>query len=256
MNYDKRRIEMIRSLYPAGSRIELISLCNYEEGMPVGLRGTVVGVDDQPALLMNWDNGRTLSVLIDKDIFRKLTPQEVDQEKLEKSRSYNLFKTYVERIEKNILSKMDFKEYMKALNENDTLYLAELLKQFHDEFDTVYETEVVENEFEWVSVPAVIKARDSGKLTLGLVNLDLTERAEHVYTSFITPNGLYHHITDDVPDDLADFILPFIPYDYYYTIEIPHDIHVDMNCMPDEVRRIIGYCNKVYFEGDIDYYIY
>ena len=70
---------------------------------------------------------------------------------------------------------MDFKEYMKALNENDTLYLAELLKQFHDEFDTVYGMDVVENEFEWVSVPAVIKARDSGKLTLGLVNLDLTK---------------------------------------------------------------------------------
>lgn len=253
MNYDKRRIEMIRSLYPAGSRIELISLCNYEAGMPVGLRGTVVGVDDQPALLMNWDNGRTLSILIGEDNFRKLTPQEVDQEKIEKSKSYSLFKTYVDRIENKVISKMDFDKYMKALKENDTLYLAELLKQLQDEFDTVYETEVVENEFEWVSVPAVIKARDSGKLTLGLVNLDLTERAEHVYTTFITPKGLYHHITDDVPDDLADFILPFIPYDYYYTVEIPHDIHVDLDCMPDDVREIVGYCNKIYLDGDIDY---
>ena len=120
-------------------------------------------------------------------------------------------------------------------------------------FLDLYGMDVVENEFEWVSVPAVIKARDSGKLTLGLVNLDLTERAEHVYTSFITPNGLYHHITDDVPDDLADFILPFIPYDYYYTVEIPHDIHVDMDCMPDDVREIVGYCNKIYLDGDIDY---
>lgn len=48
MRYSKQRIEMMKSLYPVGTRIELISFCNYEEGMPTGLRGTVVGIDDNP----------------------------------------------------------------------------------------------------------------------------------------------------------------------------------------------------------------
>ncbi|MHB1151646.1 MAG: DUF4314 domain-containing protein [Eubacteriales bacterium] len=83
MRYSKERVETAKKNYPIGTRIELMSLCNYEHGMPRGLRGEVVGVDDQPALLMNWDNGRTLSILIGEDSFRKLTAEEILEEKRE-----------------------------------------------------------------------------------------------------------------------------------------------------------------------------
>lgn len=79
MNYNKNLVEQVRQQYPAGTRIRLESLCNDEPGMPTGLCGTVVGVDDQPALLMKWDNGRGLSLLYGKDSFSILeqTPEEV-----------------------------------------------------------------------------------------------------------------------------------------------------------------------------------
>ena len=63
MNFDRNRVEMVKRQYPVGTRIQLNSLCNDEKGMPTGLCGTVIGVDDQPALLMKWDNGRSLSLL-------------------------------------------------------------------------------------------------------------------------------------------------------------------------------------------------
>ena len=81
--YSKERVEAARASYPNGTRIELISLCNDERDMPTGLRGTVVGVDDQPALLVQWDNGRSLSILIGEDQFRKLTLEEVEAENQE-----------------------------------------------------------------------------------------------------------------------------------------------------------------------------
>lgn len=77
MNYDREEVLKVKEMYPYGVRVELIELCNDEKDMPIGLRGTVVGVDDQPALLMHWDNGKSLSLLVDKDNFRKLTEQEV-----------------------------------------------------------------------------------------------------------------------------------------------------------------------------------
>lgn len=80
MFYNRTRIEAAKAKYPVGTRIELISLCNDERDMPKGLRGTVVGVDDQPALLMEWDSGRTLSVFPGEDHFRKLTPEEIEEE--------------------------------------------------------------------------------------------------------------------------------------------------------------------------------
>ena len=83
MRYDERIIEHIKEMYPNGTRIELNSLCNDERDMPQGLRGTVVGVDDQPSLLMHWDNGRTLSIFPGEDSFRKLTPEEISEEQCE-----------------------------------------------------------------------------------------------------------------------------------------------------------------------------
>jgi len=77
LNYDREEVLKVKEMYPYGVRVELIELCNDEKDMPIGLRGTVVGVDDQPALLMHWDNGKSLSLLVDKDNFRKLTEQEV-----------------------------------------------------------------------------------------------------------------------------------------------------------------------------------
>lgn len=76
MLYDKARAVRAKEMYPPGTRIELISLCNDELGMPSGLQGMVVGVDDQPALLMEWDNGRGLSLLIGKDRFCKIQQPE------------------------------------------------------------------------------------------------------------------------------------------------------------------------------------
>lgn len=73
----QRRKESLNQMYPPGTRIQLNALCNDERDMPSGLRGTVVGMDDQPALLMQWDNGRGLSIFPDEDDFRKLTPEEL-----------------------------------------------------------------------------------------------------------------------------------------------------------------------------------
>ena len=75
MKMHPERIEMVKTQYPVGTRIQLDSLCNDERGMPSGLCGTVVGVDDQPALLMKWDNGRSLSLMLFDDNFTVI-PQE------------------------------------------------------------------------------------------------------------------------------------------------------------------------------------
>lgn len=69
MNFDRNRVGMVKRQYPVDTRIQLDSLCTYEEDMPYGLCGTVIGVDDQPSLLMKWDNGRSLSLLPFEDSF-------------------------------------------------------------------------------------------------------------------------------------------------------------------------------------------
>jgi hypothetical protein len=79
----RQRKEHLKQTYPPGTRIELNWLCNDERDMPPGLRGTVVGIDDWPALLMRWDNGSGLSIFPDEDGFRKLNQDELAEEKAE-----------------------------------------------------------------------------------------------------------------------------------------------------------------------------
>ena len=74
--YQKKLVESMREKYPPGTRVEVISLCNEEEHLKPGMKGTVVGVDDQPALLVHWDNGSSLSLLIGQDQFRVIPEQE------------------------------------------------------------------------------------------------------------------------------------------------------------------------------------
>lgn len=76
MLYRRDFVERMRAQYPPGTRVEVISLCNEEEHLKPGMKGTVVGVDDQPALLVNWDNGGSLSLLIGQDQFRVVSEQE------------------------------------------------------------------------------------------------------------------------------------------------------------------------------------
>ena len=74
--YQRKLVESMREQYPPGTRVEVISLCNEEEHLRPGMKGTVVGVDDQPALLVHWDNGSNLSLLIGQDQFRVIPEQE------------------------------------------------------------------------------------------------------------------------------------------------------------------------------------
>ena len=76
MLYHRDFVERMREKYPPGTRVEVVSLCNVEEHLKPGMKGTVVGVDDQPALLVDWDNGSSLSLLIGKDHFTVLQQEE------------------------------------------------------------------------------------------------------------------------------------------------------------------------------------
>ena len=76
MNFDRRKVERVKERYPVGTRIELQGMCNDEPGMYPGLCGTVTGVDDQPALLMKWDNGSSLSLFPGEDSFRVIEQEQ------------------------------------------------------------------------------------------------------------------------------------------------------------------------------------
>lgn len=65
-------VECVRREYPAGTRVELVSMDD-RQAPPPGTHGTVLAVDDTASLIMRWDNGSGLNVVYGEDIVRIVT---------------------------------------------------------------------------------------------------------------------------------------------------------------------------------------
>lgn len=66
---DKKTIEKLREQYKENTRIELLSMDD-RQAPPVHTKGTVKGVDDIGNILVNWDNGSSLSIIYGVDVIR------------------------------------------------------------------------------------------------------------------------------------------------------------------------------------------
>lgn len=71
---------MTRLNYPPGTRLELVCMGNDPNPVPPGTRGTVELVNSLGDIEVNWDNGRSLSLIPGEDSFRKLTQEELAAE--------------------------------------------------------------------------------------------------------------------------------------------------------------------------------
>ena len=63
-------LERIRRQYPAGTRVELVKMDDFQ-APPLGTKGTVTAVDDSGSLLVHWDNGSSLNVIYGIDEVKK-----------------------------------------------------------------------------------------------------------------------------------------------------------------------------------------
>ena len=63
----KDLIEMLRQKYPAGLRVELTHMDDPYNKLPIGSKGTVIGVDDIGTIHVRWDCGSSLGVVYGVD---------------------------------------------------------------------------------------------------------------------------------------------------------------------------------------------
>ena len=64
-------ISEIKKHYTKGKKIRLISMDDVQ-APPLGTQGTVTGVDDIGTIMVDWDNGSKLGVVLGEDICKKI----------------------------------------------------------------------------------------------------------------------------------------------------------------------------------------
>ena len=83
-----KQAERYKEDYPPGTRIVLLSMENDPNPVESGTRGTVKHVDDIGTLHCRFDNGRSLGVVPEEDLFRKLKDEELaEEQEVEESES-------------------------------------------------------------------------------------------------------------------------------------------------------------------------
>ena len=68
---DRATVERIRAEYPPGIRVKLVHMSD-EHSPPPGTIGEVIAVDDAGQLVMKWQNGSSLSVIINVDMVARI----------------------------------------------------------------------------------------------------------------------------------------------------------------------------------------
>ena len=72
-NFPSREvIERLRRQYPAGCRVELVSMDDPYTRLKPGDQGTVVAVDDIGTVHIDWDNGSGLGAAYGADVIRRI----------------------------------------------------------------------------------------------------------------------------------------------------------------------------------------
>jgi len=65
----REQIAALRERYPRGTRVELLGMDD-PQAPPMGTRGKVLGVDDAGQILVRWETGSSLSLILGVDSFR------------------------------------------------------------------------------------------------------------------------------------------------------------------------------------------
>jgi hypothetical protein len=150
---------------------------------------------------------------------------------------------YIERLNA-ILPTVDFAKLDRSCNSKDDSYAKEILKRMHDTCVEVYGTDHFgSHSYEFIEFPAVIRGRNTGHIGLGIVTLDLESSGEHWGTFFLTPKGVIEQGGENIKPNHSKYLSTvYIPYDYWYTVSVERDHHVDFDNVPEKVAALLNHC--------------
>lgn len=140
--------------------------------------------------------------------------------------------------------KLDLNELSESYVSEDKLYMKEVLRQMHQAFIEAAGTddlgELAEAGEDFITLPAIIQAEDTGEMCLGLIDIDLSSSGEHWNTTFMTKYGIYDYDREKADTPAQKEIGKFFPHRYYYTPTYDGDIHIRGE-KPKEIQEVLDY---------------
>ena len=116
---ERRFAQRMKDNYPPGTRIMLLQMGDDPHPIEPNTRGTVEVVDDMGTLHCIFDNGRQLGIVPGEDNFRRLTDQELAEEKDSQKRQLTEM-SEDELYERNIIRFDNFDDFFDFIYDENT----------------------------------------------------------------------------------------------------------------------------------------
>ncbi len=227
----ERLAKQYKAMYPKGTRILLEMMGSDPRPIEPNTRGTVDYVDDLGTIHCSFDNGRYLGIIPEEDSFRKLTQDELLDE-----RSERLNRAYIDKINKEVMPCIEWVGMKNAYKHGDMSVPTDLLRMLHEKFVEAYGTDSLDESLGFVTVPGLVESAD-GNIYPALLDIDTCSSGEHWGTQFFTHYGVLSGESDDA--EVRDIIRRFIPYKYWYTPSYEGDIHLNWDKCPENVKAML-----------------
>ncbi|GHU59300.1 hypothetical protein FACS1894133_5770 [Clostridia bacterium] len=149
---------------------------------------------------------------------------------------------YIDYINTNILPHIDYKQLQESYD-GDKKYAQEVLCALHDAVVKCYEMSSFDSgdcqdSEGFVTLPGIVCGKNTGKIAVALLDIDLESSGEHWETNFLLDVGVVEQIPKNKA--LADrLVRDFIPYDYCYTSLVLNDIHIDFDNLPKVMKDML-----------------
>lgn len=153
---------------------------------------------------------------------------------------------FIDHINTNILPLIDYNELAQSYCTKEKAYAKGILNLLHSAMVEQYGGKTLTPQYhsmdeDYVVIPGVIEGKKTGQIALALLGIDLASSGEHCQTDVLCRHGVIaqqggNHLP---PYVTADIHATFIPYEYGYTANIPGDIHVSKNKLPDGIRDML-----------------
>lgn len=145
-----------------------------------------------------------------------------------------------------LLFTLDLKKLNMSWNSEDDSYAKDTLKKMHDIFIDVYKTDCLDSHtHEFIEVPAIVRGKNTGHIGLAILSIDIESSGEHCGTFFLTPRGVIEQGSKKLLDYEKEYISQtYIPYEYWYTISLERDFHVDFDNVPEKIVGMLRACSS------------
>jgi len=151
-----------------------------------------------------------------------------------------LLQLHMNKLNSEILPRVDFIRLDRSCNSQDTGYAVDVLKKLHEAFVEVYGTDDLGSNHGLVCLPALMRGKSTGRLSVGLVMLNARASGDHYNTYFFTPLGVIADGFGEItPKANAYLKQHFMAYEYMCTVNIKRDHHVDFDRVPRPVADIL-----------------